>query len=837
MNNMDIQFQKKYWSKNQFTRSNGDNYQGYVGIFNNQGYIYDTKQKLNKSSNYYTQFNTSDYFFDRILDQKLALPYGKKQTTFQANDFLYKGTLKTILQRLQANNDYIYKCSTLSDTLIPAVNDCSILATTNNSYYVFVGGSGKEYKEIPELVNDNLNVTMNDVRNGYIVNPNWDTSLDDDRLNSNNSEKYVYPLMKGAVPKEQYPSKWYKIPDTKYVLDLEYGKLRRYNMMNQKQTKTALDATFYSQLLQDGTYTTPKYPFNDIVASQIFVSNVGMQDIIIGKQGVRAKIAGETLQEGEQLVQVKRIRLIIFLAFKTKICVMRYVYYPDDFYVNEWLGGNIDFTEESKDILTLDHVDPANKNSINFLEISDIRIRGNYLYVVDKKMSNVLRYDIQYIRTHQGVASWNIKSIRLLDMLQGQGTLRDQIFFKEPRSICANDDYIYVADSGNGCIKKYSSDFNYITTIRNGNFVDHDIQTISINPYSFTLDDGTKLAPNSLWIFTTVGTSMYIHVVDGNNVVYSHRVSKLDLLEDRYMWNQEFKSVKFSFTNSNYYYLCTTKRVYKLHLSKPHYPFASLSYFKQRMLLTTMVWSRVPYEWHMLPCGQDESGVDVTWGFRPSTTSAEILDNKAFCLCGVDQYTIIDEHNNRAQFNGDIILHIGTLYNQSKIDTYCKRHFCSFYDIPQHELATMINCSGFFIYNETDSWLSSLTRLNFPAYVIQDIQEINPSQYVNPNTFNKMIYKVIYNLINLKNHIIGRFWGAYNIDNLMVYDQLEYDDFFQQMRIQNNDDFFVHENEPMSIMINRIFERIIDVQQKLLKRMEAKYRSMGAFTNNSFRII
>jgi hypothetical protein len=73
---------------------------------------------------------------------------------------------------------------------------------------------------------------------------------------------------------------------------------------------------------------------------------------------------------------------------------MRYVYYPDDFYVNEWLGGNIDFTEDSKDILTLDHVDPANKNSINFLEISDIRIRGNYLYVVDKKMSNVLRYDI-----------------------------------------------------------------------------------------------------------------------------------------------------------------------------------------------------------------------------------------------------------------------------------------------------------------------------------------------------------------------------------------------------------------------------------------------------------
>ena len=71
----------------------------------------------------------------------------------------------------------------------------------------------------------------------------------------------------------------------------------------------------------------------------------------------------------------------------------------------------------------------------------------------------------------------------------------------------------------------------------------------------------------------------------------------------------------------------------------------------------------------------------------------------------------------------------------------------------------------------------------------------------------------------------------------MVYDQLEYDDYFNQLRIENNDDFFVHDNEPMSIMINRIFERIIDIQEKLLRRMEAKYRSQGAFTNNSFRII
>jgi hypothetical protein len=87
--------------------------------------------------------------------------------------------------------------------------------------------------------------------------------------------------------------------------------------------------------------------------------------------------------------------------------------------VNQWLGDNIDFTENSKDIIVLDTVDPSNKNSLTFLELKDLRVRGNYLYMVDEKLNMVLRYDIEFIRTQQGVSAWNKKSIRLLDRLQG----------------------------------------------------------------------------------------------------------------------------------------------------------------------------------------------------------------------------------------------------------------------------------------------------------------------------------------------------------------------------------------------------------------------------------
>ena len=90
-----------------------------------------------------------------------------------------------------------------------------------------------------------------------------------------------------------------------------------------------------------------------------------------------------------------------------------------------------------------------------------------------------------------------------MDALQGEGKASSPVYFDSPSSICGDDDNIYVADRGNGCIKKYSSAFDYITTIRNGNFATQDIQTISINPYSFTMRDGTILEPNSLWIFAT----------------------------------------------------------------------------------------------------------------------------------------------------------------------------------------------------------------------------------------------------------------------------------------------------------------------------------------------
>lgn len=671
-------YEKKYWSKGEYTLRNKD-YEGYVGIRKNNGFIFDTNEPLTKNKSFSAQFNSSKNFFDRILDDELSLPHSKKEVQYQNNDFLHKNTLKTIIKNLSENNDYIFKCSTLSNTTIPATDNCLLYSSGN-------GTSLEKHTLSSQLVND-------------IVNNN--------NFNSNG-----------------------------------------------------------------------QFDLNKITASDMCVTNV-------------------ELDEDED----KKVFLLLFFAFQSKIVIVQHVYYPENFDKNT---TQLNFDKA----FIINKVDVNKTNSIEYLLIKDIKVKNNYLYVVDQKLHMVVRYDIEFLKT-----SWdqknNKKNIRVLDILQGEGTIESKAYFKSPCAIDTDDEYIYVADSGNGCIKKYTQSFDFVKTLSNISLADQKFQTLSVNPFSFTISDGTRIPKNSLWVFTTTSNFFYIYIIYDNLMVFSRRIEKVNLMDD-----EEYKTVKFSFTNSNYYYICTSKRIFKLHLTKPFYPFATISYKRQRIQSLTDIWNTVTY----IPWYEAEG----KWGAAEATRQSkeEVMINHAFCICGCDEYIKIGDK--RKQFDGDIILHVGGIYERTNVNN-------KFVDKPQQV--------GFFLYSEPTSYVSSMSNQRFSIYLLEEMENIHHDEYINPQTFNKIIYKLAHNLVNLKNQILGRFWGAYNLDGIMVFDQLEYDDFFQKFQVENIDDLFVHENEPVSIMLNRIFEKIYDVQERLLQHMTAKYRAISAFTNNSIRTI
>ena len=250
-----VNYEKKYWSEDEFSL-NGENYKGYVGIYEGDAYVYDTFEPLTKKSTFYTEFNCGHYFFDRILDEKLTLPYAKKEIQFHPNDFLNKGIIKSILHKLQSNNDFIYKCSTISDTLIPIVSDClnftsntkssktmegyrtataaydyikdNIAYHTNPKWdkksqekYVFqtkdeepADEYSETYKTVPIVTNGKFYV------GGWLKCPTYDSDYEHDLVWKNNPRlvSKTYGLTDKELPKESYPSEYKYTPQTYYEL-------------------------------------------------------------------------------------------------------------------------------------------------------------------------------------------------------------------------------------------------------------------------------------------------------------------------------------------------------------------------------------------------------------------------------------------------------------------------------------------------------------------------------------------------------------------------------------------------------------------------------------------
>lgn len=535
------------------------------------------------------------------------------------------------------------------------------------------------------------------------------------------------------------------------------------------------------------------------------------------------------------------VEVLLMLMFKTKILITRIKHYIKE--DNNFLDNfTIDLTKESEgtNYIEINCVDPNNKNSLLFKHLNDIKLHRNMLYVADGELNMVLRYDIEYLISPEEEQSFNINSIKLLDVLQGDGDMRDKIYFNNPFAIAASDDRVYIVDRGNKCVKVYSPSLNYIKNLKNGYYATHDIQAVAVNPYPVTLENGTRVGKDSLWVFSVLSNNLYLSIIDNDSIVSYGQIEDIRLLDDKYSWAEELKNIEFSSANSNHYYIATTKRVYKLQTSRPYYPLGSLGYFKQRSLLSSMVWGRMNYRWTKLPrvySINDDSieGLnEVTWAYKPPMSSAEVLDNRCFTLCGLSG---IDD-----QFNGDLIFHLGTLYDDNKVTQYIKKNnpkfngLMQFKDIPVTDLAPMIKTFNMLFYIEPDSYISSLNNNSINVYDIK-IDDITFEDYINKLTFNKMIYAVVYNLLAVKNQLVGTYKAATNLDGIIVYDNMLLEDYFANLQLGNEANYFVHDNEVISIVVNRIFEKIHNVQQLILNKMQTKFMAAQSYVNNTSRII
>lgn len=631
-------------------------------------------------------------------------------------------------------------------------------------------------------------------------------------INKNNLNEISY-INNPHYKIKKYPIESYKITDN--GVELSYKSLEEiYTKLVENNYKTKYDKVpviFKENYLETLIDNKLKHNFNEITASEILVKNLAVDD------------------DGDEYANI-----LVFLMFKTKLLIFKTKYYYKDISLNYSKDTDIDL-KDGNNFLEIKTIDPGDSTTSDFINLNAIKIYKNFLYIIDSKLDMVLRYNIDYLLSFDGPNYFNLNSIKLLDVLQGMGDSNDKIYFNNPYAIDVTDDRIYIVDRNNNCIKVYTQSFDFIKVLKNGFFSSHDIQTCKVNPYPCTID-GTKIAADSLWIVSVLGNRLFISVLENDIVKFYGQIEDITLLQDKFTWVEEVRNLFFSECNTNYFYLTTNKRVYKLHVSNPLYPYASINYFKQRSIIGTMRWTAMRYPWHALPSIQgnimdNSSKSEVTWNYMPPKTSAEILDNKCFCLTGVPE------------IHGDIIFHFGVLYDNSLIREYIndnKHNYTkemTFYDISAGILAKAIKSSAILMYIEKDSFISSVSNPEMEIYDINLLKMNMKNDYINPLTFNKMIHMLVSNLLQIKNSLVGHFRAATNLDNTIVYDNLIADDYFNNLKLNNDGDYFIHDNETVSIIINRTFENIYDLQEKIVNKMQTEFMAAPSYVNNTSRII
>lgn len=782
---------------------------------------------------------------ENIIDLKCAIKFSVGNSSM---DFDTYKTIPNVTRDTQFS--YVWERTVKKDDKDETIEHISLPTHT----YKFLTESeewlkAKNNNENPRLKMNNWG--SNDVRN-YIPEPTM-VAADVYNFMCNNPTSYDYPTVvrnvkytfDGYTSNPQYKEIVYST--SSYSFDEENKIVSGY-----KPTKYVYDDLYNIDDEENESLKNSAKKYDKIpnVFRQEYIKSVKEDELIHNFNEITAAdIVIRDLDESSSTCT-----LLIFLLFKNKLVIFKTKYYFNNISDRTDTKQNFILTEKDynedreidlridlkKEIIVIDRIDPHDDSSLKYMNLNAIKIHKNMMYLIDNKLDMVLRYNIDYLVNSNEIIENAFKksSIKLIDIMQGLGTTTDKIYFNNPYSIAVDDNHVYIVDRGNKCVKEYTSSLNFVKTLKNGFFSSHDIQAVAINPYPCVIN-GVDIKKDSIWIASVLGTRMFISVLEDDIVKAYGQIEDITLLQDNYTWLEEIRGINFSKNHSNYFYINTTKRVYKFHVSQPFYPFASLSYFKQRSIVGTMRWSAMRYPWDKIPTiygriSSDENNIqnnEITWDYQPPQTAAEVLDNKCFCLSG------------DSRIEGDIIFHFGILYNDSEIRNYIKTNKSkyndkmTFYDIDSGTLATMIKSSAMLLYKESDSFISTLSNNSIKIYDTYKIENNTENDYINSLNVNKILYALVYNLLKIKNSLIGHFRAATNIDNVIVYDNVVLDDYFNNLKLNSEEDYFVHDNEAISIIANRALEDIHDLQEKILQKMQTEFMAAQSYVNNTSRLI
>lgn len=813
---------KKYYSTNEYYYVNPktkeqEPYTGYVLIEDGKPYRFSDKAELVVGNNYISKVNLTNQFFDRLLDVNLELPKTLEDCTFGANDFLKSSVINQIVSNLEANNDYLFKNCFVSQNDLPLATKIPVLSP---------------YRQFTQ---DATTGEYDKTSYGPVSNWFW----------SNISYNNIQDIWDKTDWPETVEGYDWQTDDIINAIVLPTNKPYSDTGESSSSSNDKLFAAFIS------------YP------TKIQLMNLYLcPDDILSEGGDPLK----TLPDDEVDAEAQKRFFVQYSPANNQ-------------------GSDSSETNNNLNLVNFSHIDPNNDQSIEFKNITSTAIDSNNLYVIDANINGLFKYDISKCLSDRGAAT---NKINLVDYIQGFGDLNEPYSFNNPISISAFENTIAILDKGNNVIKVLDNFFNHKFTIRSGAFVRQDSRIVNICPYDFILDE-IEVKKGSIWITSEVNNKISIDIFSNTGEYITNKEIKyIELIKE--IWYNEnngqpssndpissqevIKKIDFSFSDSNYFYIITDRRVIKFQLSKLTHPIGIISYYYRSVTLDNLVWENAYQPWYvvqdlgnkLIPWDYDRSKEIITYPQNKcySITGVEdidsdiifnILDNRTYYVNGsvqrVDNYEdnnllfidniskqyTYDKFDSAGQDNSPVLVKVGdTVPKYISNDGTPEKVEDELILIKPVEVVNEKIHNAILFYKEPNILKSSLLKTDINVYSGEELSFKDNKEYYNALTYNKMLHKLYFNLLQIKKYVYGTFVAGYSIDNIMTYDHVSPDSSIQNLG-NDIENFYMGENEQTSIVLNRCFMNIYNIQVNILKKMQTKFISTLNYNLNTYKII
>jgi hypothetical protein len=181
-------------------------------------------------------------------------------------------------------------------------------------------------------------------------------------------------------------------------------------------------------------------------------------------------------------------------------------------------------------------------------KINDFVFGDNYsLFVLDLSGNRVVKYNAEGFFNDNNILE---NELIFVDTIGGLGGQDAENLFYQPRSIDFYNSHLYVLDSGNGCIKMFDNEFNWVKTYR--------LFRDFLTDYPIHLSHDKN---GNMYVLTTQNKILKYDTNFQNKVEIP-----LDSLSAQ---NESYIKLSFSPTDENIFYVLSNKNIYKKLVSQP----------------------------------------------------------------------------------------------------------------------------------------------------------------------------------------------------------------------------------------------------------------------------